>query len=873
MKTLILVLFLSSLTAPLLANHLKGGWISYEYIAPGSDGNSSQYRVTVNQYLDCGSTNQQIDEVIFLAIYNRDNNSLTERLTVNRTTTDIDIKRSFSPCIDPVPNICYRIDKYTFNITLKNNDNGYTMAVQRCCRIAGIANVSNSSTVGVTYANTIPGKVNGQSYYNNNSPIFAQRDTAVVCFNAPFTFDFSATDIDGDSLVYRFTEGIIGGSQGGNQAKPETPSAPPYGSVPYSPGFSGLSPMGNEVAIDPATGIISGKAPSQTGDYVVAVEVEEYRNKIKIGTTRKEIHITVANCSLSAAQLAPEYTSCDSYTNTFFNQSTSSRVSEYLWDFGTGNPLDTSHSPTPTFSFKDTGVYTVKLKVVAQGGCADSATTRVRVFPGFVANFLIDGSCFQNPYQFNDATTTAFGVVDSWRWDFGDPSTLADTSHLADPQYKYGAALGDISIRLIATNSKGCIDTATKTYTVLDKPILILPFRDTLICSIDTLSLAASSSPGAVFSWNPGPYIRNTNTATPYVFPKDTTYFVVNVNDDGCINSDSIKVNVLDYITVQLPADTTICQTDSITLRPVSHGLGYHWTPAAGLNHTNVKYPRAAPLSTTRYEVLANLGKCTATGSIGLKVVPYPVVVGSQDTTICFASTVRLNATTVAAKHTWSPTNSLLNTNTLRPLAGPQSTTQYIVTVTDTLGCPKPVSDSILVTVIPRVRAFAGNDTMIVSGQPLQLNASGGTTYRWTPDMGISNRSLANPVVSLSEGIDSITYTLRAFTPEGCYGDDDIKVTIFSTQPDIFVPTAFTPNGDGKNDIMRPTLVGMKKLDFFNIYNRWGQLIYSTNEIGRGWDGSYEGNKQPPGTYVFVTQALNYKDQLVEKKGTIVLIR
>ncbi|RXK81399.1 PKD domain-containing protein [Filimonas effusa] len=873
MKILILVLVLSFAATPLMANHLKGGWISYEYLGPGAASNTSNYSITINQYLDCNSTQQQIDQEVFLGIYNLDNNSLLQTLTVTRTATSIDTKLSFSPCINPVPTICYRIDKFTTTVTLPNNTNGYTLTVQRCCRIAGIVNVSNSSAVGVSYTNTIPGTVNGQGYYNNNSPVFAQRDTAVICYNSPFTFDFSATDIDGDSLVYRFTEGIIGGGQGNNQAKPNPPSGPPYGSVPYNGGFSGLSPLGAAVGINPTTGIISGKAPSQTGDYVVAVEVEEYRNGVKIGATRKEIHITVANCSLAAAVLDPEYISCDSYTNTFFNQSTNSNIASYLWDFGTGNPLDTSHAPTPTYTYKDTGVFTVKLKVTATGGCTDSTTTRVRVFPGFAADFNINGSCFQNPYTFGDATTTSYGVVDSWRWNFGDPATLADTSRLKNPQYKYGSPLSNISISLIATNSKGCIDTVTKTYSVLDKPLISLPFRDTLICSIDTLYLKATSSANATFAWTPGPYIRNASSATPYVFPKDTTTYVVNVNDNGCINSDSVKVNVLQAISVQLRPDTTICRTDSINLRPESHGLNFVWSPAAGLNNANIKYPTAAPLNDITYNVLARLGNCTANGAIRVKVVPYPTVVASQDTTLCFAQTVQLHAATVAAKHTWSPAASMLYTNTLHPLAGPQRTTTYVISVTDTLGCPKPVSDSILVTVIPQVKAFAGNDTAIVSGQPLQLNATGGTTYRWTPDIGINNRTLANPVVSLGEGIDSLVYTVRAFTPEGCYGDDDIKVVVFSTQPDIFVPTAFTPNADGKNDILRPILVGMKRLDFFRIYNRWGQLLFNTSEIGRGWDGTYEGSKQGSGTYVFVTQAVNYKDELVEKKGTIVLIR
>lgn len=873
MKKLILLLLVLCSAKTLTANHLKGGWISYEYLRPGTDGNSSVYRINVNQYLDSSSTPQQIDDEIYLGVFNLDNNS-SETITLNRAPQpDFLFKTTYSACVNPKPSVFYRIDKYTTTIELAHNTRGYTFTVQRCCRIAGIVNVANSSTVGVSYTNTIPGSINGRPYHNNSSPVFVQKDTALICYSSPVELDFSATDPDGDSLVYVFTEGIIGGGMGFNQAKPRPPSAPPYGSVPYSIGYSGSSPLGNQITINSSTGLITGIAPSQTGDYVLAVMALEYRNGVLIGTTRKEIHVTVANCSLSAAQLDAQYISCNSYTNTFFNQSTNSNITSYLWDFGTGNPNDTSHAPSPTFTYKDTGVYTIKLKAEAGAGCEDSTTARVRVFPGFVPNFTIKGSCYLNPYQFNDVTYTAFGKVDSWRWDFGDATTGADTSRIQHPQYKYASPVNDITIQLTVSNDKGCVETITKTLTVFDKPPIFLPFRDTLICSIDTLPLIASSTANSTYSWTPGPYLLNPNTATPLAFPKDTTTYIVSVNDDGCINTDSIKVNVLDYITVELPRDTTICQFDSITLRPVSHGLGYSWEPPVQFNNPRIKYPKVAPASSMELKVQANLGGCTARDSMFVKVVPYPVVVGTGDTTICFAATTQIHASTVAASHRWSPVNSLLYTNTLHPLAGPQATTMYYITVTDTLGCPKPVTDSVLVKVIPRVRAFAGNDTMIVVGQPLQLQATGGARYTWSPDIGISNRSVANPIVQFGEGVDSILYTVRAYTPEGCYGDDNIMVRLLSISPDILVPSGFTPNGDGKNDILKPIIAGIKKLNSFRIYNRWGELLYSTSEAGKGWDGTYGGVEQAAGTYVYVASAINYLDQPVERRGTVVLIR
>ncbi|BAV04196.1 cell surface protein [Filimonas lacunae] len=856
----------------MLADHLKGGWIQYEYLGPGISSNTSRYQVTVNQYLSCASQQRQIDQVVYLGVFDAVTDAYQYTLNIRHTDSIIAQKVWFSPCISPVPDICYRIDKYTTTIELANNDNGYTLAVQRCCRIQGIVNVFNSSNVGVTYTNTIPGKVNSLPFYDNNSPVFAQKDTAVVCYNSPFTFDFSATDKDGDSLVYSFTDGIIGGSAGNNGgAQPNPPSNPPYASVPYNGSYSGTTPLGNDVTIDKFSGIISGRAPSQTGDYAVAVVVMEYRKGVLIGQTRKEIHITVANCSLSAALLDPEYISCNSFTNSFFNESTNSNITSYLWDFGVPNiTTDTSHQANPTYTYADTGVYTIKLTVVAGAGCTDSASAKVRVFPGFVPDFNVNGSCYLNSFLFTDATQTTYGVVDSWSWNFGDNTTQADTSHIRNPSYLYPAP-ANVNVQLIVTNSKGCKDTTTKAVVISARPPITLPFKDTLICSVDTLPLIAYGT--GTFQWTPNYNIINANTNNPLVYPKDTTTYIVTLTDRGCTNTDSIKVNVLDFITVQLPVDTTICQTDSITLRPVSHGLQYTWTPATGLSSTTIKYPKAAPLNNITYFVEARLGKCTANTSTNIIVVPYPTVVATGDTTLCFADLATIHATTTAAHFQWSPTKSMLNTNTLNPIVGPQATTTYYISVTDTLGCPKPVKDSVLITVLPPVKAFAGNDTNVVVGQPVQLHATGGVNYVWSPSTALNSTNSADPVFIYYTGGDTITYTVRVYTAEGCYADDQVTVRVFTTQPEIFVPSGFTPNADGLNDIIKPILAGMKQLKFFRIYNRWGRQMFYTTEEGKGWDGRYDGEPQASGTYVYTAQAVDYTGRTVERKGTIVLIR
>ena len=885
-KVFALFIFLALANAG-LANHLKGGWIQYTYLGPGANPNTSKYEITVRQYLDCKSTQGQRDADVYLGIFDGGTNQLltSPSITIPLSGTDMPNKTDFSPCLSkPNPIVCYIIDRYTTTIDLPDNAAGYILAVQRCCRILGIKNMAgNSNDIGITYTTRIPGTINGINYSNNKSPVFAQKDTVVVCYNSPFTFDFSATDADGDVLTYAFCDGLTGGdnTQPGARPNPPTTPPPPFQPISYGAGFSGSSPMGPTVTIDPQTGIISGIAPSATGDYVVAVCASEYRNGVFIGVTKKEIHVTVANCSLSGAALKPSYITCNGTTLSFQNESTSPNITSYLWDFGIPSlTTDTSTSPTPTYDFlksgKDSGTFTVKLKVASSGGCQDSATSVVQVYPGFVPAFNVTGTCFLNTYQFKDASTTKYGLVNSWKWNFGDSTTLADTANSKDSAWKYPGPTS-ASVRLIVTNTKGCIDTVIQNLAVVDKPTLSLPFRDTLICSIDTLALRVNSLTGTIL-WTPinGPNktrILNSSSATPLVFPRDTTKYYVTVNDNGCTNTDSVTVNVLQFISVKAGVDTGICKTDSFRLHPVSAALSYQWrSTTVGEVLQNIKNPLIQPLVTTRYYVVANLGKCQANDSVLVKVAPYPSASLGNDLTICFGTRVQLTGAITGSVFSWQPTASLINENTISPIAGPTRTTAYILTVSDTIGCPKPKTDTIIVTVIPPISAYAGKDTSVLPQQPLQLLAEGGTNYAWTPTTGLSDPTIANPIAILDNTIDSITYNVRVSTGT-CFANDQVVVRVFKTGPDILVPSAFTPNADGKNDVIRPVLIGISKLNYFSIYNRWGQLVFSTSEVNKGWDGIFGGAAQPSGTYVYQAQGVDFLGNAVYRKGTVVLIR
>lgn len=584
----------------------------------------------------------------------------------------------------------------------------------------------------------------------------------------------------------------------------------------------------------------------------------------------------------SAATLLNSYINCNNYTFNFKNEDTSSSSGvSYVWKFGDGV---TSTATAPTYTYADTGTYVLALNVTNSLGCVDSAKSTVKVYPGFTPAFSVTGSCYLSPFQFTDKSSAAYGSINGWNWNFGDAAATVDTSILQNPSHTFSST-GSFPVALTVTSTKGCSGSVTDTVVAYGKPSVYLPFTDTLICGGDQLPLIVQTSAPSV-TWTPATYLdaSTIHNDTAWMHPpnltNDTTIYQVILKENGCIDTATIQVNVLPFITVQFSADTAICKTDTITLRPVSYALSYLWNqiPTSGyMSNYTAKNPLVAPDTTTSYYVTANLGHCQDSAHMTVFVSPYPVVTVNADTSICYEGSAQLSGTTNAPYYAWSPTSTLTNSNTLTPIASPLDTTKYYLTVHDTLYCPKYVSDSVTVNVIPKLIINPGNDTSVIINEPLQFNVTGGSTsddYSWTPTTELSNPAIYNPVATYTKSDpDSILYTVTVTTKEGCTGSGDILVKVYKIGPDILVPTGFTPNGDGLNDVLKPILLGITDFHYFNIYNRYGQLIYSTHQSGTGWDGTLNGIKQSSGTFIYMTEGIDFLGKTIFRKGTTILIR
>jgi len=181
------------------------------------------------------------------------------------------------------------------------------------------------------------------------------------------------------------------------------------------------------------------------------------------------------------------------------------------------------------------------------------------------------------------------------------------------------------------------------------------------------------------------------------------------------------------------------------------------------------------------------------------------------------------------------------------------------------------IDTAIQPVIIDNFKPFAGNDTIIVKGEKILFNATGGIDYTWTPATNLSDTNTYDPL-GFYPDTGTFVYNVYVVSPYGCAGYDTIKVTVVN-QAEFFVPTAFTPNGDGRNDMFRPIAVGYRDLNYFRVYNRFGQQVFFSNSIETGWDGTYENKKADIGAYFW---EISFTDRYGTQgflKGDVTLIR
>jgi gliding motility-associated-like protein len=659
----------------IFAFHIIGGEIYYT-----CNGNNN-YTITMIVYRDCSNPNAApFDNPASIAIYNADH-TLYQALDVYYTSyTSVDPDLS-NPCLIAPPGVCVEQAIYEADIFLPNATGGYDITYQRCCRNTSVVNIIDPQNTGATYTIRIPGS---SLAICNSSPHFSNYPPIVICANEELIFDHSATEPNGDVLRYS----LCTPNQGADQTSPQPtpPPPPPYDPIFWKPPYNVNDQIGGTPAmsIDSITGLLTGK-PNSVGQFVVGVCVKEYRNGNLLCTNTRDFQFNVADCDpvIIADFLSPQATLKVDFENSSFG------AAGYEWDFGVpGINSDVSTLESPTYTYPDTGIYEVRL--IASPGllCGDTTYKYVELRLGVDPDFSSQNVCVGSPSLFFDESIPLDGSLTSWNWTFGD----GGTSSLQNPVHNYFAE-GNYNVSLTSTNSYGCFSSITKTITVFPLP-KINAGPDTFICNVDSVTLIAND--GVSYIWQPNYNISNTSIYNPVVSPDVTTdYIVTVVSDKGCINIDTVTVQITDTVLANAGPDTTVCAEQLVQLY-AQNAVYYIWSPDYNINNILISNPVIKPDVSTVYYVDAYIGSCVDRDTVVIDVLPLPPANAGDDVTINQGEHTELNASG-GGNYQWNPIDNLTDGTIPNPIANPINTITYTLIVTGDNGCVD--FDSVTVTV------------------------------------------------------------------------------------------------------------------------------------------------------------------------------
>lgn len=485
------------------ANHIVGGEMIYDKLS------GNNYRITLKIYRDCFAANAanfdglssggQITPAI-ITVRTVIGDSLISTYDIGTPLVTNIPPTINSPCIQTPNSVCVEEGVYTYTLILPPHTGGYYIIYQRGNRNGSVLNLVQPNTQTATYYSRIPGP---EEALTNNSPRYKNFPPIFICNNVSFTFDHSALDPDGDQLVYSLCPPFIGGTgccpviggsppNNSSQTCPNPPSScpneapgPPYSNVIYASGYNGSYPIASSPAfsINPTTGVLTGK-PNLIGQFVVCICVQEFRNGVLIDTHFRDFQFNVVPCVVNVvSDFPPQVQLCQGSTLTFTNQSTSNLgPMTYHWDFGvTSLTNDTSNLMNPTYTYADTGKYTVTLITNPGTLCGDTSQRQVYVYPTLAVNFKkVTKQCLINN-SFNFLGQGTYINSTTFKWDFTSAATPSTATTLTVNNISFNNA-GLYFVKLSAKQF-ACIDSFIDSVRVIRRPKALINNLGTSLCN------------------------------------------------------------------------------------------------------------------------------------------------------------------------------------------------------------------------------------------------------------------------------------------------------------------------------------------------------------------------------------------------------
>lgn len=510
------------------ATHIVGGELNYTSL------DENNYKIELQLYIDCENGNPSAiaqDEFAQIAVFSKKTGLLIPNLSFDfdRGNPTRVTKTNYN-CIKASPNAC--VDAYTYDtiINLPYLEGGYILSFQRCCRNHTILNLNSPATLGANFWTEINNMEDRLK--SNSSPYFKNLPPNFLCTNTELVFDHSATDADGDELVYEFFTPFTGGDQVNPRPDVSEFETPPFSNVAYKIGYSAQEPMdaSPNIYINRQTGELR-ITPTFPGQFVVGIVVKEYRNGQLIGFTQRDYQFNVQNCEFEVASafVAPEI-NCDK--EVIFNNG-SQNATSYFWDFGdTATNQDTSILKGGFYSYPEVGTYRVML-VASVGNCADTVFKDITIWEHL--EFKLPNDTLICPGEHINLKPSKL---------YKDAQMLWSTGQVGDTQIRISEP-GEYSIRMIL----GTCDGKDSMNLWLDSAHIDLTV-DELYCNQNVMEyqgVVKASGDFSTIAWTSSPDLFNgTYAQEDFIFDEPAQFVITGETKEGCRFRE--ELNVKDWV-------------------------------------------------------------------------------------------------------------------------------------------------------------------------------------------------------------------------------------------------------------------------------------------------------------------------------------
>ncbi|HVM89983.1 MAG TPA: PKD domain-containing protein [Puia sp.] len=577
---------------------------------------------------------------------------------------------------------------------------------------------------------------------------------------------------------------------------------------------------------------------------------------------------------------------------TFYNKTKANTGVSFYWHFASDGSTSTS-ADSLQHTFINIGSDTVMLIAYPNmpGACIDTliqvlAIKNIGATFTYTTLYIDHANCPPMVANFVSNTLNTIGL----HWDFGDGAT-ADNN--PNPNHTY-LLPGKYVITLTGFGPNGITTTYKDSLTVKGPTGSLYSSLDqACIPAVDTLHTTSSYAGSYTWDFGDGTVITTQDTLAvhTYILPGLFTPALILTDSTGCqVTFRYNRQLLMDTLHADLGPPFVLCDTGSVRFYPqilsfVADSLGYpltyHWDFGTGnsadtSNVVNPEFHFSQPGDfVTSLQVQSPIG-CVAHAYDSVHIVPRFVMPLPPDTTICIGGNAMLR-TSGAYTYSWSPSSSLNTDKGDSVIARPDSTTTYTVVGTDKYHCfLDTVHTKVTVNQLPTVSLppeYAVLPGDVVSLEPTM--SSDVVSWSWSPSQYLNCTDCASP---MSTPLTPITYTLTVKTAIGCTSSTSVLVRLLCSERAVQMANAFSPNGDGNNDYFYPSGKGIKQVKKFQVYSRWGQLLFSksdfpANDQRQGWDGRLNMVDQPSGTYVYMAEIECFTGETFLVKGTVELIR